>query len=64
MGLHEATCTSMKNVCGYKILEWYCWIFLMNVHVNVALVLNYVSRKKPLAAGAGLKFWFEVSYEK
>lgn len=31
-----------------QVLEWYCWIFLMNVLVNAALVLNYGSRKKPL----------------
>ena len=30
-----------------QVLEWYCWIFLMNVRVNVALVLNSVSRKNP-----------------
>ena len=36
----------------------------MNVHINVALVLNYVSRKKTLVAGADwhLILQFSLSY--
>ena len=36
----------------------------MNVHINVALVLNYVSRKKTLVAGAGwhLILQFSLGY--